>query len=252
MLHLVRSEVRKLLSTKVWIFLLLGAVAFSVLSVSLTIAFAGATGSPVPPRTDPRIQPIALSAVTGAVVFVVVLSIIGSTQEYRHRTANPTFLTTPRRSRVLVAKLVTYLAAGVGYAVVSGIAVAAVMWIWLDRAGADVSLSGRNLDVLLGGGAAVALWGLIGVGVGALVRNQVGAIVGVLVYVFVLEQIIRAVPATSAVYKWLPGGAQEAMSATAQLDPDLLSRWQGGLLLIGYGLVSAGLAMTLTLRRDVL
>jgi len=180
-----------------------------------------------------------------------ILSIIGITQEFRHRTATPTFLTTPKRARVVVAKLVAYLIAGIGFAVVTTAAVLAIALPWLSSSGADVSLGGENLRVLLGGGLAVALYALVGVGIGALVRNQVGAIVGALIYLFVLEPIIRGIPATAPFYRWLPGGAQEAMTATFQA-PELLERWQGALLLIGYGLVAAGLAMVLTLRRDVL
>ena len=79
---------------------------------------------------------------------------------------------------------------------------------------------------------------MIGVGIGALLRNQVGAIVGGLVYLFVVEPVIRPIPATSGAYKWMPGGALEALTATFQ-GPDLLEPWQGGLLLLGYGLVAA-------------
>jgi len=70
------------------------------------------------------------------------------------------------------------------------------------------------------------------------------------VYLFVVEGIIRSIPATSGAYKWLPGGALEAMTATFA-GPDLLGAWQGGLLLVGYGLVAALLGMLFAVRRDV-
>ena len=93
----------------------------------------------------------------------------------------------------------------------------------------------RTSSVLATSGLALVIYALIGVGIGALVRNQVGAIVGGLVYLFVVEGLIRSIPATSGAYKWMPGGALEAMTATFQ-GPDLLGAWQGGLLLVGYGL----------------
>jgi ABC-type transport system involved in multi-copper enzyme maturation permease subunit len=251
MVRLIRSEFRKLFSTKVWVWLLIGAAALSAGFTCLTLGFAGNPDSGLPRRDDPAIVPIVLSAAGAAVIFVVILSIIGITQEFRHRTATPTFLTTPHRGRVVVAKLVTYLVAGLGYAVVTTLVVLAIAIPWIGSAGGEVSLAGENRSVLLGSAAAVAIYSLLGVGIGALVRNQVGAIVGVLVYLFVAEPIIRGIPATAPFYRWLPGGAQEALAATAQDGPDLLERWQGGLLLIGYGLVAAGLAMALTLRRDV-
>jgi ABC-2 type transport system permease protein len=90
----------------------------------------------------------------------------------------------------------------------------------------------------------------MGVGIGALLRNQVGAIVGGLVYLFVVEPVIRSIPATSGAYKWMPGGGLEAMTATFQ-GPDLLGAWEGALLLLGYGLLAALLGTLLAVRRDV-
>ena len=251
MINLIRSEIRKLFSTKVWLWLLLGSAALGAGFASLTLGFAGQADSGLPARDDPKIQALVFNPAGAAVVFTVILAIIGITQEFRHRTATPTFLTTPHRRRVVVAKLVTYLVAGLGYAVVTALVLLAVGVPWLLSAGASVSLGGTNGTVLLGGILAVGLYGVLGVGVGTLLRNQVGAIVGVLVYLFVLEPIVRGIPATAPVYRWLPGGAQEALTS-ALAGPDLLERWQGALLLIGYGLVSAVLAMVLTLRRDVL
>jgi len=247
---LLRAEFRKLFSTKVWLWLLVGSAALGALFVSLTLAFAGDPNSGIPPLDDPTVQPVVFNPAGAAVVFVVVLSVIGITQEFRHRTATPTFLTTPSRGRVMAAKLVTYLVAGFGYALVTAVVLLAIGVPWLTSAGAEVSFGGDTGKVLVGGVVAAGLYSLLGVGVGALVRNQVGAIVGALVYLFVLEPIVRGIPATAPVYRWLPGGAQEALTGSLQA-PDLLERWQGALLLIGYGLVAAGSALALTLRRDI-
>jgi hypothetical protein len=106
------------------------------------------------------------------------------------------------------------------------------------------------VEVLVRSGLAIVVYGIIGVGVGALLRNQVGAIVGALVYLFVVEPLIRQIPATAPAYKWMPGGALEAMTATLQ-GPDLLQAWQGALLLLGYGLLAAVLGTVFAVRRDV-
>ncbi|MDP9391517.1 MAG: ABC transporter permease, partial [Actinomycetota bacterium] len=86
--------------------------------------------------------------------------------------------------------------------------------------------------------------------VGALLRNQVGAIVGALVYLFVVEQLIQSIPATQGAYRWMPGGAAEVMLPNLQ-PVELLEPWQGGLLLLGYGLLAALLGTVLAVRRDV-
>ena len=125
-----------------------------------------------------------------------------------------------------------------------------VVGVYAGARGAAPSLTADNLEVLATSGLALVIYALIGVGIGALVRNQVGAIVGGLVYLFVIEPVIRSIPATSGAYKWMPGGALEAMTATFE-GPELLGAWQGGLLLLGYGLVAAVLGTFLAVRRDI-
>jgi ABC-2 type transport system permease protein len=172
------------------------------------------------------------------------------TQEYRHRTATPTFLTSPRRGHVVVAKLVAYALAAVPFALLVVAVNYVVVAIHAGARGAAPALNGDNLSTLAMSGLALVIYAVIGVGLGALLRNQVGAIVGGLVYLFVIEPIIRAIPATAGAYKWMPGGALEALTATFQ-GPELLEAWQGGLLLLGYGLVAAVLGTFLAVRRDV-
>ncbi|MGY1842135.1 ABC transporter permease [Modestobacter sp. SYSU DS0875] len=253
MTRLVRAEWLKLLTTRVWIGLLLGSCLLAGGFAALFTAFAGDApeqGGP-PPLGTPQYEQLAFAVAANATILFVVLGIIGTTQEYRHRTATPTFLTTPQRGRVVVAKLIAYALAAVPMALVVLAVNIAVVLVYAGARGDAPSLSGDNLQVVLGAGAALVVYTVIGVGIGALVRNQVGAIVGTLVYLFVVETIIQAIPAISGAYKWLPGGALEAMTATFNGSDDLLDAWQGGLLLLGYGLVAAVLGTLLAVRRDV-
>jgi hypothetical protein len=96
----------------------------------------------------------------------------------------------------------------------------------------------------------LVVYAIIGVGVGALLRNQVGAIVGSLVYLLVVESIVSGIGVLQGAYKWLPGGAVQAITSDFQA-PDLLQPWQGGLLLLGYGLLAALLGTLFAVRRDV-
>jgi len=253
MIRLVRAEWTKLFTTRVWIGLLLGACLMVAGFSALIVGFAGQSqnGQPgLPPVGNPQFEQVALSQATGASVLFLILGIIGMTQEYRHRTATPTFLTEPRRWHVVAAKLCAYALVAVPFAVlVVGVNVL-VVEIYAGARGAAPSISGDNLRVLSTSGLALVIYALIGVGIGALVKNQVGAIVGGLVYLFVIEPVIRSIPATSGAYRWMPGGGQEAMTATFQ-GPELLSAWQGGLLLVGYGLLAALLGTLIAVRRDI-
>ena len=248
--RLVRSEWTKLLTTRVWIGLLLGACVLVGAFATLFTAFAGNADSGIAPVGTPDYEQVALAVSANATILFIVLGIIGTTQEYRHRTATPTFLASPHRGRVIIAKLVAYALAAIPMALIVLAVDVLVVSVYAGAKGAAPSLAGDNLRVLGGAWAALVIYAVIGVGVGALVRNQVGAIVGVLVYLFVVETIVQAIPAINGAYKWLPGGALEAMTATFG-QTDLLSAWQGGLVLLGYGLVAAVLGTLLAVRRDV-
>lgn len=250
MIRLVRAEWTKLFTTKVWIGLLLGACVMVAGFASLLTGFAGNPESGIPAVGTPQFEQLALAQATSANVLFLILGIIGMTQEYRHRTATPTFLTEPRRGHVVVAKLIGYALVAVPFAIVVLAVNVLVVMIYAGARGAAPSLNGDNVEVLATSGLALVIYALIGVGIGALVRNQVGAIVGGLVYLFVIEPVIRSIPATSGAYKWMPGGGLEAMTATFE-GPDLLGAWQGGLLLLGYGLLAALLGTLLAVRRDV-
>ena len=250
-MNLVRAEWTKLLTTKVGYWLLAIACLMAGGFTALFTGFAGGADSGLPAVGTAEYDRFIAAVPAQVTVLTLVLGIIGMTQEYRHRTATPTFLVSPHRGRVVLAKLLAYAVAG---AVVAVAAVATTVVVASSYAGARGAAptwtDGDTLGVLLRSGLALVVYTVIGVGVGALVRNQVGAVVGALVYLFVVEPIVRSIPATADAYRFLPGGALEAMTATFQ-GPDLLSAWQGGLLLLGYGLVAAVLGTVLAVRRDV-
>jgi ABC-2 type transport system permease protein len=250
MIRLVRSEWTKLFTTRVWLGLLLGSCLLVGGFAALLTAFAGNAEGGLPEVGTPEFEQVALAQASGATALFLILGIIGMTQEYRHRTATPTFLASPRRWQVVVAKLAGYALVAVPFALAVLAVNVIVVALYAGARGAAPSLTSDNLEVLAMSGLALTIYALRGVGIGALVKNQVGAIVAALVYLFVVEGLIRSIPATSGAYKWLPGGALEAMTATFQ-GPDLLGAWQGGLLLVGYGLVAALLGTLLAVRRDV-
>lgn len=257
-MKLIKSELRKFFTTKTWIFLLVGCVVLSLIQVSLTLSFAGqggTNGAPTfPPLDSPQIQKMVLAAPSSATIFIAILGVIGITAEYRHKTMAPTFLATPIRWKVIVAKLVTYLLLGVAYAAVAAIFVVAVTAIWVNAGGGSFTLGDGNWKILVGAAVAASLYGIIGVSVGALVRNQVGALSGLLAYMFVIEPILSAIPATQDVYRLLPGGAAAALYTYAQnpgMELTLLTPLGGGLLLAAYAAVLAAIGYVISTRREV-
>ena len=251
MTALVRAEWTKLFTTRVWLGLLLGSCVLVALGTVLSTVFAGEPPQPgqppLPEVGEPLYERIVLAGTAEAAVMFLILGIIGTTQEFRHRTATPTFLTTPRRGRVVTAKLVAYALAAALLALVLSAFNLVVMVI---ASGGVPSLGADNLEVIGRAGLVLVFYAVLGVGLGALLRNQVAAIVGGLVYLFVVEGLLQFISATQPVYKWLPGGAPDAVLPTL-LQIELLEPWQGGLVLLGYGLVTAVLGTFLAVRRDV-
>jgi hypothetical protein len=114
--------------------------------------------------------------------------------------------------------------------------------------GITVSLNGGEITLLvLGTLAAVAFWGAIGVGLGAIVRNQVGAVIALLAWGFVVENLLFAfVP---SVGRFAPVHAQNALSGLTTTH--LLAPAAGGAALIGWAVALALGGLILTRRRDV-
>jgi ABC-type transport system involved in multi-copper enzyme maturation permease subunit len=252
MTRLIRAEFRKLFTTRLWLWLLLGSIGLTVLYASLAIAFGDDPGNPTPPLASPPGQRTVFSVGQGASTLVAVLAAIGLTGEFRHRTVTPTFLATPRRGLVVLAKLVTYGLIGAAYAVICIGATVAVALPWLATKGIRIDLTGNGIPQTLAGlVAAVAIFGLLGVGLGALLREQAATVVGLLVYLFIVEPLVTRIPSLSDWTVYLPGAAANALTQVAQSNQHFLEPWQGGLVLAGDGLVFAVAGTFLAVRRDV-
>jgi ABC-2 type transport system permease protein len=253
MIRLIRAEWAKLFTTRVWIGLLIGACLMAGGFAALFTGLAGQeqNGQPgIPPVGTQQYETLVFSVPANTGVLLLILGVIGMTQEYRHRTATPTFLTEPRRGRVIIAKLLAYALVAVPFALVIVAVDVLVVMIYAGARGAAPSLGADNLKTLGASGLVLVVFALIGVGVGALLRNQVAAIVGALVYLYVVEPIVSGIGAIQGAYKWLPGGAVQAITSNFQA-PELLQPWQGFLLLLGYGLLAALVGTLFAVRRDV-
>lgn len=250
---LLSAEFRKLSTTRLWVWLLLAAAAITSLYVSLQIAFADDPATWTQPlHTIQGQRTLLASAASAAAPLAAVLGAIGIAGEFRHRTATPTFLASPRRNRVIAAKLATYAITGGGYAIVClGVAVA-IGWPWLAADGIRLDVTDPDTLATLGGViVAAATFGAIGVGLGALLRDQVATIVGLLVYLFVVEPILTAVGSLETLTNYLPGPARNALTGTALTTRTFLEPWEGAAVLLAYAAVAGGLGVLATMYRDV-
>lgn len=251
--RLIAGEFHKLATTRLWLGILLAAMAITALYTSLQIAFSDDPDTWTAPLTTPEGQQTLFgTAASAASPLVAILAAIGMTSEYRHRTATTTFLTTPRRGRVVTAKLATYGTVGIGYAIACLAVVTAIALPWLATDDITLSLTDNGLPATITGSiAAVTLYALIGVGLGALLREQVATVVGLLIYLFVLEPILTAIPALHTWTRYLPGPADNALTGITLTNQNFLQPWQGGLVLATYCLTIATVGTYLAHRRDI-
>ena len=255
MSRLLKAEFRKVMTTKLWWGMLIGAVAFSALGVVAQIASNGAAGAPSRPLGSAETQRAIVSSASSGYLFSIIVGIILVSTEFRHFTSRPTFLIEPRRGRVVISKLLVAGVVGVAYGLACAAITVAIMVPWLTAKGVAIDWGNNDLLLLLLRVVAViAIYAVVGVGVGVLIRNQISAVIGALAYLLVLEGLISIIPVVKDVYKFLPGAAANALIAagsTRRGGVDLLDPLQGGLLLLAWGLAFTVSGYIITLRRDI-
>lgn len=258
---LVRAELRKVTSTRLWWGMLLGLVVFTAVQAVAVAATAGTSpgaGQPDLPglETAEAVRSVyAGSLFTGAYIFALVLGITGMTGEYRYQTITATFLATPRRGRVVAAKMAAHLLVGLGYALSAFLVALAAGGTTMAVRGAGLGLDADGLPRAVAlAVVAVALWTLLGIGIGTLVRNQVAAILLAVAVTFLLEPLatfLLAAVDLDALVRWLPTNASAALTSPGDAFLDYLDWWAGGLVLVGYAAVFGALGLALSVRRDV-
>jgi len=239
----LRAEIIKVRSTRTTLGLVLGMIAIILLFVILTALLTS-----VGEMSGREQQRNLFSIGSFAGLFAALAGIMLVTGEYRFGTIRPTYLFTPKRSLVLVAKVVAALIAGFVFALVGEILSVGVGGVILDERGISVALSHHDYTLItIGTLIGTALWGGIGVGLGMIVRNQVGAIIGILAWGFVIQNLLfNLVP---SVGRWTPDQAQNGLMGLT--DAHLLDPGVGGATLVFWTIVICAAGAVMAARRDV-
>ena len=270
MIGALRSELLKLTTTRAWWILALVLFAYVGFTAAALALLFGALGdqlaeqpgsTPLPMDT---LAPLVYSTVTAiGYVFPLILGTLAVTSEVRNQTLTPTFLSQPGRGRVLLAKLIVLAGAGALYGVVGLLASMGAGAVILELTGNAAGLESSDTWALAGRTVlAMALWAVVGVGIGSLIQNQVAAIVVVLAFTQFIEPILRFGATiwdwTAAVGRFLPGAASDALvgasiytafGMSGTVEP--LEWWQGGLVLLAIAAVAATAGYLTAWRRDI-
>jgi ABC-2 type transport system permease protein len=247
MRRLISIEILKLRTTPALYVSTAIVAVLTVASVISNILLAGRSGAPPLGSVDNVAKVLSVAAVS--TIVAMTMGIIVLAGEYRTRTILGTYLAEPRRGRVLVAKLVTIT----GFSALLGaltfglaLAVAKVLYSAKGVHHLPVDVPRLWIGAILG----TACYGLLGVALGALTRNTVGAIIGGIVWVFVIEVGILQ-PAFPSVAKWLPTGAAVAITSGGSDASKFLPPVAAALVLLGWTVVLSGIAARFTLSRAV-
>ncbi|MGX6605910.1 ABC transporter permease [Micromonosporaceae bacterium Da 78-11] len=268
-MNLVKAELFKLRTTSLW--WVFGIILIPLWAASLLVNWASETapGGGGPDQSDVQVVERAAGEVGAnlytsgqffGVLLVLLLSAIIVTNEFFHLTATTTFLVTPRRERVILAKFVAAIVAGL---------VAWALTTVLNLIFAPIILSKLDLGGQLGEPAvwraiglnalAFVLWAVVGVGAGVLIRSQIAATLTLSILYVVGTQAVGLIFYLLSEYvaKWfenlqvlVPTSASQLMIAGTELPGDP-PRWVGALVLIGYALVTGLLGTALTKSRDI-
>lgn len=264
LLRAINAEFRKFFSTRLWWGM---AIAVFVVSVIFAVLFGflmtmEQTGVPADQQFGGTPVEVANSVYTGGlqVAYLLTLAVgvlhIGS--EYRHKTITMTFLSVPKRTIVMSAKVISLLVIGAFYGLVSLLGSVGAGAATLSFRGAEVfpdAEVGRTLALSL---LVLGLWALIGLGAGILIPNQVAALLIAIGLAWIVEPLLGLALSfwdwgAEHVVQYLPSAATQAMvqgvappSGGAQLE-----WWGGALVLAAYAAVLAGFGSWRTVRSDI-
>jgi len=240
----LRAELVKQRSTETTLFLLLGMVGLVALASALHVLAPSA--SSLATRSH-QLQVFEVGTRVG-MLFAALVGAMAITAEIRYGTIRATFLVTPSRGPVLLAKLAVSALAGILFGFLAEVLMAGATTAALSARGIDNQLSGGDyLQLLAGGTAAAALWATIGLGVGALVRNQVATLVGLCAWLLLVENLL--LPFVPGAGRFTPGSAGLALAGS--IADKLLAPAPAALMLILYAAAAAAAGWLATLRRDV-
>ena len=280
LVRLLRAEFMKIRTTDIgWLFLT-GFIAFTALALTIN-GFsthyelypqqgsgdrAQALAQAAQARTPAGVAAISASMMTSGqrigVIFALLLGVLIITSEFANQTAAVTFVTVPDRATVIRAKLAAAACCGALFWLVGTVIAAVATPLFLYSQHVSTSPAGWIVvrSVLLNLLAFVA-WGVFGLGLGAVLRNQMASVIAAIA---VYAGSFGAEGVFTALYNlfhqgWLLGApviapalASAVMIMSGQAFPDAPAGWVGGVIMIGYtaALVAGGIA--LTKRRDVI
>jgi ABC-2 type transport system permease protein len=280
LVRLIRAEITKIRTTKTWWLLALGIVAFAGLALLVNgighhyELYPPSNAQPGPDEqaqiasahTPAGLARIAADMMTSGqffgVLLAMIIGILVITNEFFHQTATTTFMTSPHRTTVIMAKAIAAVLFGVLFWLIATVINVVITPLYLSGQHVSVSLTQWTVvrSVLLNL-LAFAIWAIVGMGLGTLITSQIGAVVTGMVAYLVGTAAVAII--FRLLYEWLhktwiltsevifPSVASEVMITPGRAYPHAPAQWVGGVVLVGWAVVTGAIGILLTRRRDI-
>jgi ABC-2 type transport system permease protein len=199
-------------------------------------------------------------------LLVMLLAILLITNEFYHQTATATFLATPKRTKVIVAKLVTGALMAFGFWFITTAINVGVGVAFFSSEGFSNSLGHWTAQqAILLNLLVYMLWAIFGIGIGVLLRSQIGATItaavlytigtyaALAVLALVREYLIKKDWVMEAAVYIPPLASSHVLGTLAGQvgDTHLPARWVAAVVLIGYAVVLGTIGTLITRKRDI-
>jgi ABC-2 type transport system permease protein len=171
---------------------------------------------------------------------------IAAAREYDHLTIVPTFLTTPRRHRAMLAQFTAVFLAGGVLGLAGGVLTISAGVIALTVVDFDLLLSaGAVTRVLAASMLAGAIGAVLGAGTGAVVRNSAGAVTAAVLLLIIAPPLVVQFLNNAS---WVPSTLVNVISGVGE-GPGLPTAF---VVLAAWGLIPAAIALVVVQGRDVI
>lgn len=231
---------------------ILAGIGFSVLFAAGQVSHWGSNQSEIGFNAT---TPTLTGVVMLGELIIVVLGALTITSEYGTGMISTSLTVMPRRLVLYVAKAIVFTAVMLAISLPTSFAAYFAGQAIFATKHANSTLSDPNvLRAVLLAALVVPLFGLLALGLGAIVRHTAGAITSLLGLIFLLPLLAQALPTSwyQDIARWLPGG--EALHPIIQTgpvhQPYLFGPWGEFAVFAGWAAVALIVGGWLLHRRD--
>lgn len=249
--EIVRSEYCKLVSVRSTYWTLIAALMSNVVLAALAAIFLPSQLN-AQEKASFDVTRVSLIGVHLSQIAFGVLGVLVISSEYGTGMIRATLTAVPQRRTMLAAKTIVFAATALVVGLISSYAAYFTFQTFLSDSALQSSIDDPGvLRAITGGGLFLTALGLLGLGLGAVIRVSAGAIAAVLGLLFVPPILLQLLPHTwqTAVAPYIPMFAGSEIYALRP-EADRLGTWTGFGLFCSYAAVALGLGFLLINRRD--